>query len=1098
VSQTGSAQYSIPLWVPPGVHGVQPTLALVYDSNAGYGIMGPGWNLAGLSTISRCNRTYAQDGVPAAVTLNYADAFCLDGSRLRLTSSDSLGTYGNASTTYQTEIANFSNVIASSTLDGNGPAYFEVQGKNGLTYEYGNTVSSLEIVPGTSTPYAWALDKVTDRAGNYMTYAYTQIDGAFVPASIKYTAANGSSTFLYTITFAYTTKSPADTKSGYLAGASVQQTQQLKSITIATSGGTNLRQYNLTYSTSSNTQRALLTSLQECGGSALTDCLPATTMLNSSSVPTYQSGAAGFTNPTTSTGSTGSVVGSTVTSIDIDGDGQQDLLYATVSGSTYTWYVQFATASGYSAPVPVGFTTTSASANILVDRFEGTQQNDILVPSGSAWVEYKWNGGYYSANPSAGFESTPVGGKYQSGLVYASADVNGDGLADIVSLSGSAFGSTTITIVVNAQINTKGGSAHFASPSGALYTLNLQQPTNTTQSSTIGLIGNNWFQNTPVKKMDFDGDGRDDLLSVYQTKTYNPTSKTYTFNYTTIMLFSRGTAGMAAQGIGDIIYMPVNWNDDSCTDLVGSQAVYLSACAGITPANIALGGIVPLLALDWDGDGRTDLLAKNASGDWEVYISTGSGISSGTATSIPVGSGPYVVTDQNGDGLDDVVNASASPLLYGLHSGAGQKADLLTLITDGYGNTFSPTYASLVGAGNYTEFYNTATFPYENYIGPLYAVSQATFSDPSNQPGGTYYQDYSYFGGWMNLQGRGFAGFAATAMSDSRYVAPLTPLYTYEYYEQSFPYTGMHFQEYVDYLNSGNVTSLSQWVGAPAVTTLDSTANNERYFPYLSNVVTDQWELGGTEATDLITATSTTYTYDTYGNATEVVSTITDSDPGSPWTGDTWTTTTANTISEYDTSTWCLNMPTETQIQYYSTAPGVTSVTRQINYTPDYTNCRETVKVTAPSTAYQVTETYGFDGFGNINSDAVTGTGMAARTTTVNWGTTGQFPTVITNPLSQSITLGFDTKTGMKTSQTDPNYTSSNPIETTWGYDDFGRKTKETRPDGTYTLWSYGTCSNCAAIVRMEVLEEMYDNTGNEITGVRPQLRHAGSPARKH
>src|SRR5216684_6780602 len=52
VSPRGSAQYTIPIWTPPGIRGVQPHLALVYDSHSSYGIMGPGWNLSGLSSIT--------------------------------------------------------------------------------------------------------------------------------------------------------------------------------------------------------------------------------------------------------------------------------------------------------------------------------------------------------------------------------------------------------------------------------------------------------------------------------------------------------------------------------------------------------------------------------------------------------------------------------------------------------------------------------------------------------------------------------------------------------------------------------------------------------------------------------------------------------------------------------------------------------------------------------------------------------------------------------------------------------------------------------------------------------------------------------------
>ena len=141
VSPTGSAQYSIPLWTPPGIRAIKPNLALVYDSHLPYGLMGPGWVLSGLSVITRCNPTYAQDSAPAPITLTATDGLCLDGNRLRSTGTG----------VYQTEIANFSQVTASGTA-GNGPSYFTVHGRDGLTYEYGNTTDSKILPSGATTP----------------------------------------------------------------------------------------------------------------------------------------------------------------------------------------------------------------------------------------------------------------------------------------------------------------------------------------------------------------------------------------------------------------------------------------------------------------------------------------------------------------------------------------------------------------------------------------------------------------------------------------------------------------------------------------------------------------------------------------------------------------------------------------------------------------------------------------------------------------------------------------------------------------------------------------------------------------------------------
>jgi len=80
---------------------------------------GVGWN-SGWPEFNPhgCNPTYAQDASAAPITLTVGsngDRFCLDGKRLRLTSGGGLSTYGQDNTTYQTEVADFSNITAHGT-----------------------------------------------------------------------------------------------------------------------------------------------------------------------------------------------------------------------------------------------------------------------------------------------------------------------------------------------------------------------------------------------------------------------------------------------------------------------------------------------------------------------------------------------------------------------------------------------------------------------------------------------------------------------------------------------------------------------------------------------------------------------------------------------------------------------------------------------------------------------------------------------------------------------------------------------------------------------------------------------------------------------
>jgi YD repeat-containing protein len=147
-----------------------------------------------------------------------------------------------------------------------------------------------------------------------------------------------------------------------------------------------------------------------------------------------------------------------------------------------------------------------------------------------------------------------------------------------------------------------------------------------------------------------------------------------------------------------------------------------------------------------------------------------------------------------------------------------------------------------------------------------------------------------------------------------------------------------------------------------------------------------------------------------------------------------------------------LNQPT--QITVTNTAPSVPTITRTVSFpSPDYVHCRETQKVTEPgSSTYAVTQVFGYDGFGNVSDVTVTGAGMAARNTHTDWGTTGQFPQSVRNPLSQTTQYGYDFGLGVTTSAQDPNGVSTS---LQWQYDGFGRKTREIRPDGTATGWVY-------------------------------------------
>ena len=157
----GVMNYSVDILTPPGVAGVEPKLTFEYNHNDRNGHLGVGWTIGGLSAITRCGKSVAQDGKNRGLKYDYSDNYCIDGQRLIPVK----GKNGQDSTEYRTEIDNYSKVI-SYGREGNGPAYFKVYTKSGDIYEYGNSSNSKAKL-SNGTVRIWAVNKISDRLENY-------------------------------------------------------------------------------------------------------------------------------------------------------------------------------------------------------------------------------------------------------------------------------------------------------------------------------------------------------------------------------------------------------------------------------------------------------------------------------------------------------------------------------------------------------------------------------------------------------------------------------------------------------------------------------------------------------------------------------------------------------------------------------------------------------------------------------------------------------------------------------------------------------------------------------------------------------------------
>ncbi len=271
VGSAGSAHYAIPLPAPGATAGLAPHISLVYSSSGKNGIVGIGWQLAGISILARRPPTIVRDDSVEALDYSSTDRFCLDGEALLVTS----GSYGADGSTYVGELDGTMTVTAYSSGGGGpapttGPQWFVVYGPHGDVYEYGKTADS-EVAVTVRTKTAvrlWALDKVTDPAGNSIDFQYTQSNGNLRPSEIDYTNHDGTGA-AHRILFQYESlPSGIDPINHNVGGAQIEVTHRLKKIhvqVLASGSWSDVLTFKLSYGTAATTHRARLTSVTECG-----------------------------------------------------------------------------------------------------------------------------------------------------------------------------------------------------------------------------------------------------------------------------------------------------------------------------------------------------------------------------------------------------------------------------------------------------------------------------------------------------------------------------------------------------------------------------------------------------------------------------------------------------------------------------------------------------------------------------------------------------------------------------------------------------------------------------------------------------------------
>ncbi len=625
-------------------------------------------------------------------------------------------------------------------------------------------------------------------------------------------------------------------------------------------------------------------------------------------------------------------------------------------------------------------------------------------------------------------------------------DMNGDGLDDLVWL--------VPTGEVSVQWRARELNGTFSSTPGYLF-----GPAEGFEA--LRPLAEAWVTRSR-RKPDFDGDGRGDVLvalgfydwgpPVFFESAVTATGNIFSTDY--VDGADRRYLDLNADGYTDVAYTSGGyWYYRLSTGTTFLASVQGPAVGAQTPAQA--------IVTDWDSDGYDDIVVP-ASGNWQLMRSTGEAISAPVSTGQSASSSAAFTGDADGDGLLDLIYVRTDgTLAYRLH--AGMAPDLLTTVTDGFGNFTTFSYAPLARYSLYTKL-STASFPTQEYAGPLQVVTNL---QSSNGLGGSWqWQSYYYEGARRDLQGRGFLGFAFRSWVDGRDGTAQR-----RSYRQDFPYTG-----------AVSNARRTQEPSGVAITEDEATYSSlppfgsgfeTRLFPYASQTTHQEREVGGAFGGNLIRTVTTTNTLDpSTGALVDSMTTVTEASTGNGANaGQSHTLRTWHSTLFNDVTNWCFGRPTTTQQIQSHTMYGGSSQTRTLATAWNGPQCRPTQTVLQPGDPqWQVTTDLAYDDdagnpqpdFGNLTSAAVTGIGMAARTTSVSWGSTGQFPVSVTNALSQTTQKAYDYSLGVQTSETDPN-----GIVTSWQYDAFGRRSRENRPDGTYsistpylcTAWS-GACYN--------------------------------------
>lgn len=1061
VNSMGAAIYSVSIECPNG-GTMMPAINLSYNSQTGRGLVGYGFSIGGLSTITRGGSNLYDDGVLRGTTYTNIDNLFLDGKRLILKS----GTHFCDGAIYTVEGDPYTTVITHGTYsDTTISTWFEVHAADGTIYKYGNSTSSrLSYInkKGAQRIASWYISYAEDVYQNCITYSYETTNLNIRPTVITYgTNNNVSRGITNTVTFGY--RSLGDRAQPFtLEDCQGKADVVLTNITTATNGVT-FRRYEMKYDEVSDKGYTLFSRLVQIDeldryGKRLSPIKIDWNFIGDMYVSGRSLGV-----PTKDASSYVQENSRQFAAADLNGDGVSDIIR--VSQANIIDYQEYGVTQGrprtlvyisrsrvgenntvaYDDPIRFELQETSAALDWIsviggtsVLDFDGDGYNDLLFPlytdaGNHGLILYTLLGKNIKSGNTANINKLyiPLTASTMCPL-FCTFDTDGNGKDDVLFVEtapkdgyyhGKVFQHTEdgnakligLQFVLpskpeklfTADYNNDGLTDIILLYNGGhtIYYNNGSTPSGLCFTEDNKKTGTDFANNWRVQQGDFDGDGLMDFV-------YNVSPETW------LRIARNNGDGTFTHGCSE----DLNRSDQSTSKDDNKFSI---------------------LVWDMNNDGKSDVFVSKAyykhhggiTGNYDYTSTTMKWLySDGTTLKVfketekyhpeDATQGYLMLGDFDGDGAVELANygtmisTSSETLDEKIHvysmgtsaPGTGK----IKKITDGLGRGIRIQYASAAMPSVYTKA-NDGAYPLNTYCLPFTVVSSASFDNGA----GIQYLKYRYGGLKLHIARKGMLGFTEVTKENTTTKIKETQTVVQR--------DGIHFIP----TEVRSVTTIGGSTSETVSRTTVADTGNGNYFAYVSE----------TETTDLDgNRTVSSMQYDT---AKGVITEKTVS-----YDGDDMYRRTAYSGYEKRGGRWLPSTVTATQKHADSAIP-FTDVT-ELTY-DDKGNV--TTKTEHSGTDMQLVTAATYDAYGNVLSSQQAGRGVITVTKHNEYDASGRFVTkTYESPSSAVNTFAYDMWGNLleESDATEPD----NILTTTHTYDGWGRRTSTTGSDGTQTEWS--------------------------------------------